>query len=498
MIRRVVDQNKHILALITLVIVGVGSALWMSSRTTRLGFPLDDAWIHQTYARNLANRGEWSFLPGQPSAGSTAPLWTLMLSLGYLLHVDNRIWSYLLGSIFLVLTGWFATRWLTVRTGRSVQKVFLIGVVVVLEWHLVWAALSGMEIPVLTFLIVAVLSWMETEKWNPIAMGALVGLGVWIRPDALSLLLPLVWYVIFQETGQPVQVMRKIGSIGIGFAGAVAPYLILNTALSGSFWPSTFYAKQAEYAIMRQLPILNRLISQLSLPLIGVGSVLLPGLIYSTVKIIQGRAWRRLGPLIWALAFLGVYAIRLPVTYQYGRYAMPVLPVFLVLGLEGLLLWVRPQAEQMPRRILSKAWPLAALVVNIVFLGFAGIPAHARDVAIIETEMIATARWIASETEENALIAAHDIGALGYFGERDLIDLAGLVSPEVIPFIRDEQALGAYIDREGADYLMTFPGWYPELVKGEELIFSTNAVHSPKAGGENMMVFRWVSGRFAP
>jgi hypothetical protein len=28
-----------------------------------IGFPLDDSWIHQSYARNLALPGEWSFLP---------------------------------------------------------------------------------------------------------------------------------------------------------------------------------------------------------------------------------------------------------------------------------------------------------------------------------------------------------------------------------------------------------------------------------------------------
>ena len=46
------------------------------------GFPLDDAWIHQTYARNLAERGEWAFLPGEPSAASTSPLYTALLATG--------------------------------------------------------------------------------------------------------------------------------------------------------------------------------------------------------------------------------------------------------------------------------------------------------------------------------------------------------------------------------------------------------------------------------
>ena len=59
-----------------------------SASRLRLGFPLDDAWIHQTYARNLATRGEWSFIAGQPSGGSTAPLWTMVLSLGHWLRLS--------------------------------------------------------------------------------------------------------------------------------------------------------------------------------------------------------------------------------------------------------------------------------------------------------------------------------------------------------------------------------------------------------------------------
>ena len=46
----------------------------LSVAVTEPGLPLDDGWIHQTYARNLANEGRWSYTSGVVSAGSTAPL----------------------------------------------------------------------------------------------------------------------------------------------------------------------------------------------------------------------------------------------------------------------------------------------------------------------------------------------------------------------------------------------------------------------------------------
>ena len=47
-----------------------------------LGFPLDDSWIHLHFARNLAAGAGFSYNPGTPIAGSTAPLWTLLLGAG--------------------------------------------------------------------------------------------------------------------------------------------------------------------------------------------------------------------------------------------------------------------------------------------------------------------------------------------------------------------------------------------------------------------------------
>jgi len=128
------------------------------------------------------------------------------------------------------------------------------------------------------------------------------------------------------------------------------------------------------------------------------------------------------------------------------------------------------------------------VVVSLVFYVL-GASSYSKDVAIIQSEMVTTAKWIGENTPEDALVAAHDIGALGYYGKRKIIDLAGLVSPEVISFIRDENQLLIYLDRKGADYLMTFPGWYPFIVSHFEQVYNTNNPYSPAEGGENMAIY---------
>jgi hypothetical protein len=142
-------------------------------------------------------------------------------------------------------------------------------------------------------------------------------------------------------------------------------------------------------------------------------------------------------------------------------------------------------------RVLARAWGLIAGVVLIVFW-VQGARAYALDVAFIESEMVRTARWVAENAEPDALIAAHDIGALGYFGGRDLLDLAGLVSPEVIPFMRDEVRLEGYLDSAGANYLITLQGWYPGLEQGREVVFVPEGEFAVSLGGTHMAIYAWA------
>lgn len=491
-----VSVNKQDL-LLALILAGVslGGYLLLASRLVGLGFPLDDAWIHQTYARNFGELGEWSFVAGQPSAGSTAPLWSAWLGVGYWLGSWLRLplapfaWTYLTGWILLAGVGLAGSRLVQVLLPERPGWGRLAGGLLILEWHLVWAAGSGMETLVSAWLALWVFGSLVMDERNWLRLGFAIGLGVWVRPDGLTWLAPALLVLWFSEPGIPSRV-KAIGRLTAGFLLAFAPYLVFNYALAGSWWPNTFYAKQAEYAAHQAFPVWQRYLDQLRLPLVGVGVLLLPGFLAQVWNAIRNRHWAVMAGAAWFLGYLFLYAWRLPVTYQHGRYIIPAMPVFFVIGFTGLAILLRVDGVSAPRRIIARAWSLAAVVILVGFW-IQGGQAYAQDVAVIETEMVETARWVNLNTPPTAQIAAHDIGALGYFARRPLLDLAGLVSPEVILFIRDEARLKQFLDEAGADYLITFPGWYPELIRGRQLIFSTGGGFSPALGGENMQVYLW-------
>jgi hypothetical protein len=485
--------KKWIYLLATLIVFEAASAafyLWTSGQS---GFPLDDAWIHQTYARNLALRGEWSFVPGQPSAGSTAPLWSGLLAVGHLLGLGPYLWTYILGGLLLLaislLGGWV----FGIYQFSKAVWVPWVSVMLLFEWHLVWAAGSGMETLLLAFLALAVLGWLAyglgSRFWNWLGLGLLIGLTTWVRPDGITLFGPALVVLLLSRNSRPGRIQAAIG-LCLGFGLIFGPYLVFNRLLAGAWWPNTFYAKQAEYAVLQAGPLWLRYIRQWQPLLQGVGIVLLPGYFLSCWQATRRRNWGVLVAALWVAGYLGLYAWRLPVAYQHGRYLIPVLPVYTILGLAGLAGWFEARSRSFLRRVLSQSWVLAAGLVLVLYWAF-GLFAYAGDVAFIESEMVSTAQWVEKHTQPGAKVAAHDIGALGYFAGRPLLDLAGLVSPEVIPFIRNETRLADFLQQQNADYLVTFPGWYPQLVRGLDPVFQTGGTFALKAGGENMKVYRW-------
>lgn len=466
-----------------------GLFLLSSAHYFRIGYPLDDAWIHQTFARNLVEHGEWAMNPGEATAGSTSPLWTLLLSVGYLLHIPQIIWTDAWGIFFLVLSGTLAFLWIQSETHYRGWLPLIGGLLVVSEWHLVWASVAGMEITMLCAISLAVFFMLSQDQPAWPWVGLLCGLAVWVRPDGLTLLGPVlvVWaiHVAKHSEGR----YRQTGLFPF-LVLLLAGFGMMNQALSGSFWPNTFSAKQTEYAALQQSSLFLRFLKIGSAPLTGVGMVLLPGFIYFTWQAVKQKNWLHLSILAWILGYLWIYAWKLPVSYQHGRYEMPIIPAYLVVS---VLAWKDVLLPEKPERwqfVFSRAYLGLGIVTPAIFLAL-GAQAYQKDVAIIETEMVDTARWISAETPSNAVVAAHDIGALGYFGNRKILDLAGLINPEVIPYLGNSGQISAYIQQVQPDYLEIFPGWYqPPLELQMMQMYSSGAAFSPAIGGENMGVYK--------
>jgi hypothetical protein len=511
--------------IIAAAVVGVAVYVAAAIGAGGAGFPLDDSWIHQVYGRSLALTGQWAFVPGVPSAASTSPLYTVLLAVGYGLRVPFYLWTYGLGAIGLAAAGLFAA-----RLGRVLARQFMptlrfagvaAGLATVTAWHFVWVAAAGMETIIFTALTLVLITWICTRSATApdrsAGPDALYGAGIGIlgalvtvaRPEGAGLFgLCLGAALLYGLTDSAKTVTERLrGGLLIGAAAAVAwivclsPYLALNLGLNRTLLPNTSAAKQAENAPLLAAPLLNRFADMLYPLIAGAQLIVLPGFIRALVTMIRpgqggpAPAAQRLRPLIlfaipviWPFVLILVYALRLPAPYQHGRYVIPALGPYLVFAAVGTLILLKDAAAlgrgrrlraTLGRVMIRSVALTAGLAFAVFWISGAGI--YAREVALINGEMVNAAQWIAAHVPPDELLAVHDIGAVGYFAPRPILDLAGLVSPEVVPVITEPAAVIRLMERRGVQWMMVSPYQLPMTADDPRLCqaYETPGADSP-------------------
>jgi hypothetical protein len=274
----------------------------------------------------------------------------------------------------------------------------------------------------------------------------------------------------------------------------VGPYAAFNLKMAGFIFPTTFYAKQAEYrVVIESLSLPARFVSLLVAVLAGPQILLIPGFLFGI-----GHSLRQRAPVIillwlWWVCLVSIYALRLPVAYQHGRYLIPTVPVFILLGTWGTWQFLRRSAGRSVTRIAGRTWG-AAIVVLFILFWLLGARAYISDVGFINGEMGEMAGWLAKGIPPEARLAVHDIGLVGYRLERPFIDLAGLITPEVIPFISDEKRLLAFMESQQTDYLVLFPDWsdaYHRMVQDPRLtlVHTTGYTWTLSLGRRNLSAY---------
>src|SRR5262245_5377664 len=131
------------LLLVGAVVVLAGylaTELWLLGR---LGFPLDDSWIHLQFARHLAAGDGLVYSGAERVTGSTAPLWTAVLALLLLLPGAVTAWAKLAGATLAVVG--VALTWRLARELDLERSLAGLAAAWTISCYwLAWSALSGM------------------------------------------------------------------------------------------------------------------------------------------------------------------------------------------------------------------------------------------------------------------------------------------------------------------------------------------------------------------
>jgi hypothetical protein len=478
------NWNRLLVVLIVLEAVSAGFYLVKSGQS---GFPLDDAWIHQTYARNLGLHGLMAFSPGIPSTGSTSVGWTALLAAGYSLNVPFLFWTYLWGCIFSVAAAFTAAHLSHVYFGNF-RNAAIVGVLCIFEWHLAWSAVSGMEISLFTFLSLLFLFLLQKNS-APSIMGLIAGLAFLVRPEAVILIAIYGVKVLLENPNNLPRLLTALVTFAAVLLVIISPWMIFNFNLNGRPFPSTISSKFMQYGYPisagKSLGYLwNVFLYFLNGPLM----LLIPCAGFAVYHAIRQRRADLSYALAWSLALIMVYAVALPAIYHHGRYLMPLIPILVIFGVEGLVLLIGN--IQLSGRLQTMIWAVIGAIFLILWIN--GASTFALQVRLLNENHASVAHWVDEHAPKNAIIATHDIGLVGYITQRQLVDLAGLVTPEVIPIMNDQAKLAHYVRERNVTYVIVFTGYYREFLKqlNAQLVYSPNKEEFQARGLEPFEVFQ--------
>jgi hypothetical protein len=429
-----------------------------------LGVPLDDAWIHYQYARNLSQGNGFTYAPGVPTAGSTSPAWTLLLAGVGLFTQDFLVPSLVLSAFFLLLTIWLTYRLALDLTDRW-WAALLAAAGVALTGRLLWAGLSAMEVTLFTSLSLGAV-WAYQRRGLGGVTAVLFGLASQTRPEGHVLFALVVLDAALTtrwsyERKRPSSTWRGIFSAIAVYGLIQLPYALFSLSVTGKPLPNTFYAKSRTATLYSWRTFRetwayhwrDNFVSLLLLPF---------GLVYLWRRSRVGGAW--------FLGLLLLMPVIVPIVWHHGRYTMPLLPFQMVVAVAGLL-WLTLRLPRVPR----PAW---AVVVGLFLLaGVWRVPAWAsmlsyntREIQDIDIQM---GQWLAANIPANETVGIDDIGAIMFLGPRPIVDLNGLVSPEMWPVIDlypdNDTAAMRLLAANGVHYLAIFPKWHALLVSDPQI-----------------------------
>ncbi|UCC81012.1 MAG: glycosyltransferase family 39 protein [Candidatus Zixiibacteriota bacterium] len=354
-------SKKHLISISLIYLATCAFYYLRMISMTYPGFPLDDSWIHQVFARNLVNGYGFSFNPGQPIAGATAPLWTLLLALTWPLM--GPIAGGMIPGLILQWLAYLAIYKIAQKITGNNKLALLNTVVSILLWPTIWGALSGME----TGLFSALSLWglyfyfrsdRLSDKYSYIAY-ALFTLAFLARPECALFIAAAGIRDFYQWVkSDKREFLPWIYRFLIVFL-ITAPYFIFNLLSTGTPLPSTFAAKIRGHDLISA--ILNgdikRILHAITVnpyfylqhfyrKTLSINPIIVLASMAGVFKLISSSNGLKSKNVMLGMLFLlyvplmGVFSPIFSAAYQQFRYATNLFPILALLGILGFF-WNR-------------------------------------------------------------------------------------------------------------------------------------------------------------
>lgn len=374
----------------------------------------DDPYITFRYARNLlAGRG-FVYNAGQQVLSTTAPLYGFLLAgLGYLWD-DVPTVSQVVGVACLVLSAitMGAFTWKRDRMAAGLIAALLLSLSPDL-----WRTLGSESCTVILFILAGLLAYSRAR--HSVA-AVLLAIAVLVRPDAILAFVAIGTAHLVRRQRVPWRaVWLWVAIVGVWYSAIWWAY--------GSPLPATLGAKQqqGQMAISERfaMGLVNLAWSRIQQPLYWLPACL--GLVGLGPLLTRRSVWTPL--LLWTVLYVAAYSL-LGVSRYFWYYA-PLAPAFAVLVAEGAAEVLAAAATRLPYRVVQGATGLLVLALVAPLIKSTLSAGWNRDPRLQVYQEIGL--WLRDATGPEATVGALEVGIIGYYSERTMIDFAGLLQPEV-------------------------------------------------------------------
>ncbi|MBN2147312.1 MAG: hypothetical protein JW726_07980 [Anaerolineales bacterium] len=419
----------------------------------------DDPFITYRYAENLASGQGFVYNPGMRVLSTTTPLFTLLLSGVKALGGEIQTAATLIGAFSCAIGGlllWdLARSWKTPLAGWA-------GLLLYPTFSLL-PMMIGSETPLyLAFCLGAFATYASRHyTWA----GLLAALATLTRPDGiLVVVILLADFVLTHNLSQSLKISRLPWKAVLLFTAIIAAWFVFAWLYFGAPLPVTLVAKQNQGAMAQSQRFLPGFFTIAAIyhkwPYWIESLLVVLGITAVLQKRIRGNPSPWLTLLAWTAIYFTAYSL-LGVS-RYFWYYTPLVPAYVI----GIGLGISTITTSLHRiRYIS----LGAFVLIGFFFVVQGLSTwDTHNKSDSRYPIYRTAgEWIAEHTSPEASVGTLEVGIIGYYARRPMIDFSGLIQPDIArqlgPDTTYEDAALWAIDHYNPDYLILHTGLHPRL-----------------------------------